>query len=293
MNGDRLRLLYTRDWLFVVGVEVAADECSRERLYFAALHPVTFEVRKEVSMEFSELISDVAVEQSAEGTVFLVMSQPASGVLIYSFNGDYLHFHQRLRTRRAVAIDLVLSEPSLFLAVASQGIETTSTVWKMETGGKFELLKEVSTVGAADVLFTKSNGMLYLTFAQDPSSIDQFSGDWSLYNVPALVLLYTPPEANFNKFQLLDIERVVSLTNLQIEGSDFLAVATSTEQVRIYRLIPGQGFRVEQTFHASGVESITSYSINRETYLSVTSKWKTQIFVARVRGLRKPSQTDD
>jgi len=66
---------------------------------------------------------------------------------------------------------MVLSEnggggKSLFLAVASQGIETTSTVWVMETGGKFELLKETTTVGATDVMFTKSDQMLYLTFAQ-------------------------------------------------------------------------------------------------------------------------------
>ena len=70
-----------------------------------------------------------------------------------------------------------------------------------------------------------------------------------------------------------------------------MAVATSTEEVRIYRLISGQGFRAEQSFHASGVRSITSYSIQRETYLSVTSKWKSRIFVARVRGLRKPYLT--
>lgn len=57
-------------------------------------------------------------------------------------------------------------------------------------------------------------------FAQDPSNVDQFSGDWSLYSVPALVLLYTPLNNNFDKFQLLDIERVVSLTNLEIGGTN-------------------------------------------------------------------------
>jgi len=72
-----------------------------------------------------------------------------------------------------------------------------------------------------------------------------------------------------------------------------MGVATSTEEVRIYRLIPGQGFRTEQTFRVAGVESISSYSINGETYLSATSKWTTQIFAARVRGLRKPILTSD
>ena len=57
-------------------------------------------------------------------------------------------------------------------------------------------------------------------FAQDPSNVDQFLGDWSLYSVPALVLLYTPLNNNFDKFQLLDIERVVSLTNLEIGGTN-------------------------------------------------------------------------
>jgi len=50
--------------------------------------------------------------------------------------------------------------------------------------------------------------------------MDQFSSSWSLYSVPALVLLYTPIKKNFDKFQLLDIERVTSLTNLEIEGID-------------------------------------------------------------------------
>lgn len=81
---------------------------------------------------------------------------------------------------------MVLSEDgtggkSMFLAVASQGIETTSTAWKMETNGKFELLNQVTTVGAADVLFTKSNETLYLTFAQViqlefQAGIDYFEG---------------------------------------------------------------------------------------------------------------------
>ena len=67
-----------------------------------------------------------------------------------------------------------------------------------------------------------------------------------------------------------------------------MAVGTSIEEVRIYRLVEGQGFRTEQTFHASGVESIISYSIDNETYLSLASQSKTEIFVARVRGLKKP-----
>lgn len=74
--------------------------CSREKLYFAGLDPVTFEIRKEVSLEFSEVISDMAVEQDAQGTVYLVMSQPTWGVLIYSFNGDYLRFHQVIELDR-------------------------------------------------------------------------------------------------------------------------------------------------------------------------------------------------
>ena len=150
---------------------------------------------------------------------------------------------QRLKTKRAVAIDMVLSGDgeggeSLFLAVASQGIETTSTVWKMASNSKFALMRDVTTVGATDVIFTQSNEKLYLTFAQvfsfsqtfslhrdyykfyyqNPSRIDQFSGNWSLYSVPALVLLYTPSKKNFDQFQLLDIERVISLTNLEIGG---------------------------------------------------------------------------
>ena len=62
-----------------------------------------------MSLEFSEVISDMAVEQDAEGKVFLVMSQPMSGVLVYSFNGHYLHFHQvTCLIKRTKAINLKL-----------------------------------------------------------------------------------------------------------------------------------------------------------------------------------------
>lgn len=72
-------------------------------------------------------------------------------------------------------------------------------------------------------------------------------------------------------------------------GDTFLAAATFTGKVRIYRLIQGQGFRVEQAFKFPGVRSITGYSIRNETFLAAATESRMAIFVARLRGFQKPS----
>ena len=60
--------------------------------------------------------------------------------------------------------------------------------------------------------------MLLLIHYQDPLRIDQLSGNWSPYSIPALVLFYTPLKKIFDKFQLFDVARFTSLTNLEIGG---------------------------------------------------------------------------
>lgn len=68
-----------------------------------------------------------------------------------------------------------------------------------------------------------------------------------------------------------------------------MAAATFTGKVRVYRLIQGQGFQVEQTFKYPGVRSIAGYSIQNETFLAAASESRVAIFVARLRGFQKPS----
>ena len=125
--------------------------------------------------------------------------------------------------------------------------------------------------------------------------------------------MYLPSVKTFGVVQQLDIDRIVSLTNLVINGTTiyytiivkkwfpfslelsvflgdtFLAAATFTGKVRIYRLIQGQGFRVEQAFKFPGVRSITGYSIRNETFLAAATESRMAIFVARLRGFQKPS----
>lgn len=55
-------------------------------------------------------------------------------------------------------------------------------------------------------------------FFKDPSSIDPFSESWTQFKVPAQVLYYAPSVKNFELFQLLDIDRVTSVANLNING---------------------------------------------------------------------------
>ena len=75
-------------------IQFAWHSCSEEKLNFAVLDSVTFEILSEKNYAFSEEILDIALEQNADGTVFVAVSQSLSGVLVYSFNGDALHFHQ-------------------------------------------------------------------------------------------------------------------------------------------------------------------------------------------------------
>ena len=96
---------------------------------------------------------------------------------------------QIIETGRVAAIDMIYSSEgavSVYLAVAPYGLEVMSSVWNLRPSGKFELLKDILTVGmrfliislvissfkfmfclgATDVVFTKSDGDLYLTIAQ-------------------------------------------------------------------------------------------------------------------------------
>ena len=161
------------------------------------------------------------------------------------------------------------------------------------------------------MLFTRNGDDIYVTFAQDPSAIDIYSNNWSQLKVPAQVLLFTPFSRTFEVIQQLDIDRVVALANLDLnginkrvikyviqypmnfvisspQGDPFMAVATFTGVVRIYRLIQGQGFQSEQTFNIGRVKSIAGYSIRNQTFLATITDSRFSIFVARLRGPQKP-----
>lgn len=95
---------------------------------------------------------------------------------------------QVIETGRVAAIDVTSvfnkdNDASVYIAVASYGLEVMSSVWSLGRSGKFELLKDILTVGknflycswiyklflcvgATDVAFTKSDGDVYLTIAQ-------------------------------------------------------------------------------------------------------------------------------
>lgn len=287
--GDRVRLLHSRDQLFVLTIE-SLSSCLAEKVSIAVFNPLTFKLLRETAFELSDIVADVALEQRTEdGVVILAISQKSAGVWIYSFDGDMFKRQQLVETEIVASIHMSSHKKTMFLAIASYGLEAVSSIWSANSSGKFELIKDVLTVGATDVIFTKSRDDIHVTFSQDPSSIDAYSDNWSQFKVPAQVLQFIPSFGSFEVVQQLDIDRIVSLANLVIDGEAFMAAATFTGKVRVYRLIQGQGFQVEQTFKYPGVRSIAGYSIRNETFLAAASESRVAIFVARLRGFQKPS----
>ena len=166
-----------------------ASRCLTGKVVVAAMNPLTFQVSYELELELAEELTDVASEQNVDGITFIVLSQ-TSAILIYTFDGNefkYLqvkvncmqfdfelavdkNLFQKLKADKVVAIDMILAKhetgKTLFLAVASYGIEANSTIWCMGADKTFHSLKEVVTIGAADVVFTTEKDFLYLTFAQ-------------------------------------------------------------------------------------------------------------------------------
>ena len=69
----------------------------------------------------------------------------------------------------------------------------------------------------------------------------------------------------------------------------YMATASRISGVRIHRAVPGQGFQVEQAFQLPDVQSLSGYNVGDQTFLSAVVRNKIQTFVARIRGLKKPS----
>ncbi|XP_057372863.1 uncharacterized protein LOC130693696 [Daphnia carinata] len=287
--GDRVRLFHSRDQLFVLTIE-SLSSCLAEKVSMAVFNPLTFKLLRKTVFELKDIVADVAlVRRNEDGVVILAIGQKTAGVWIYSFDGHTFKRQQLVETETVASIHMSSHKNTTFLAIASYGLEAVSSIWNANSSGKFELIKDVLTVGATDVIFTKSRDEIHVTFAQDPSSIDAYSDSWSQFKVPAQVLQFIPSFGTFEVVQQLDIDRIVSLTNLVIDGDAFMAVATFTGKVRVYRLIQGQGFQVEQTFKYPGVRSITGYSTRNETFLVAASESRMAIFMARLRGFQKPS----
>ena len=166
-------------------------------------------------------LTDVAVKQDAKGTVWLAASQSSSSILVYSFDSELVvRPHQPISMDGATAVDMALVGPSMLLAVAVAGAESNSSIWRLAADGSFQLKEQLLTVAAVDVLITVSDDV-YVTFAQDPSTVDQLSDSWSQYSVPAKVFRYYNSSDAFYLFQKLDLDRIVSLTNLDINGMNF------------------------------------------------------------------------
>ena len=66
------------------------------------------------------------------------------------------------------------STESLFLALAVGGVEAESSVWRY-WNGSFHVLRQVTTVGAVDVVFSVAVDTTYLTFAQVTPSTYRFA----------------------------------------------------------------------------------------------------------------------
>jgi len=114
---------------------------------------------------------------------------------------------------------------------------------------------------------------------------------------------------NFELIQQLDLDRVTSLANSDINGlsfkyfqfktlclinfifigSSFIVAATFHGRVRVYRLVRGQGFQPEQTFKVPGIKSIAGYSIRNESYLVGLTENRATVYAARLRGFQKPT----
>ena len=56
---------------------------------------------------------------------------------------------------------------------------------------------------------------------QDPSSIDPFSDKWTQLKVPAQVHIFVKSLDTFELIQQLDLDRVTSVTNSDINGLSF------------------------------------------------------------------------
>lgn len=118
----------------------------------AVLHPVTLKMTTEVfTFNVNDTVVDVALEQrTADGLVFIAIAHSVFGVKIYSFDGRSFQLRQLLETERISSIDMIPSTEDssvLFLAVASYGLDTMSSIWTLNQDGQFDLLKDFLTVG--------------------------------------------------------------------------------------------------------------------------------------------------
>lgn len=264
-----------------------------------------------------------------DGGLFVAVGLASSTLRVYTFDGASLELRQHLNVTGSLALDMAsVADDAFYLATVTAGVDSGATLWKWNDRRlAFAPLQRLDAVGAVDVLFTVDAASVYLTFGVDPSPL------WSQYSLPAEVSVQPTIRTNsdsvqldfrfaqvyrrragsdeFDEFMKLDMDRVVSLTNLEILGNDrffpassrtslttlpffvvqgttHLVAASRSGQVGVYRLVAGQGFQTEQTFQLSGVRAVQAYSIGDESYVAAVTDAGLQTFAARVRGLTKP-----
>lgn len=54
---------------------------------------------------------------------------------------------QLVETEAVASIHMISHKKMIFLAIASYGLEAVSSIWSANSSGKFELIKDVITVG--------------------------------------------------------------------------------------------------------------------------------------------------
>ena len=164
-----------------------------EKLSIAVFDSVTFKMSADAFVfEVNDTVVDVALERRvSDGKIFLAVSQSSSGIWIYTFDGRSFNLSQILETEPISSIDMISNSqnPSvIFLAIASYGLDSMSSIFSLNNKGKFELLKDIATIGsfnyqlsrfllkklitsisllgATDIKFTESKGDIYLTIGQ-------------------------------------------------------------------------------------------------------------------------------